>query len=440
MRAWCWEDMNKLKKRVVVTGLGPMSSLGMGRDEIWNSILNKRLNIVKEKYLVGGEEWGEFYLHKMRDFNIDKFNLPQKNFEFIKTLRTVRKEDTDLYYFLAVIKLAIADSGLHYDLEHNEVGLVITQENPGVEIFFEELIDTAYELLKTNNARDITKLALAKALYESGCEERGYNLQTFTYLFSAAKVFDLHGYSLVINNACASGLFAIDTAARQISDGISPAVVVAAVDDPNRIYKYLWFKKKGLYSPDGLTRPFSENANGVVFGDGGAALVLEELEHAKARKADIYAEYLGGGFSLEGWKIAVPNVADDFYTRSFEKALKFSNVSPDEVDFVNPHGVGMKVTDSYEANTINSIFKNKKPAISAFKPLVGHNLGGSALLETAISLLSLKNNLIPATLNYENKKPKLDIVTENCKKNMDVIAKMSCGFAGFNGVCIFRKS
>ena len=251
----------------------------------------------------------------------------------------------------------------------------------------------------------------------------------------------MHGYSLFINNACASGLFAIESAARQIRDGASPAVVVAAVDNPTKIYKYLWFKRYGLYAEDGVTRPFSNDTSGIVFGDGGAALVLEDLEHAKKRGAEIYGEYLGGGFSLEGWKITVPNVSEDFYTRSFQDALESSQTNTDDIDFVNPHGVGMKVTDTYEAATISKVFKNRKPMVSALKPLVGHNLGGSALMETAICLLSLKNGVIPATLNCENtdKKMNLDIVKENKKSKIKILAKMSCGFAGFSGVCIFKK-
>ena len=428
-------------KRVVITGMGPISSIGIGCTEIWKSVLNLTTNLVKEVYSIDDEKWGEFYLHKMESFDLTKFDIPNKNLRFIKELRTIKKEDTDLYYFLAVISLALKDSGLNYNAENNDIGLILTHENPGVEIFFEELVDWSYQLMKEVKGRDISKLELAQRLYHSGCEDRGYNLQSFSYLFSVAKVFDIHGYSQFINNACASGLFAIEAAARQIKAGVSPAVVVSAVDNPTKIYKYLWFKKQGLYAEDGITKPFSKDKSGVVFGDGGAALVLEDLDHARARKANIYAEYLGGGFSLEGWKITVPNISDDFYSRSFKKAFDISGLKPDEIDFINPHGVGMKVTDTYEANTINNIFKRKKPPVSAFKPLLGHNLGGSALLETAVALLSMKNDIIPTTLNCENQDEKfnLNIIKENKSVKLKHIAKMSCGFAGFSGVSIFRK-
>lgn len=428
-------------KRVVVTGVGAISSLGIGRQEIERSLRESRLNLVKEKYKIDNEEWAEFYLHKIPKFDINLFNLPTNNFEYIKNLRNVKKEDTDLYYFLAVIKSALDDSRLQYDEQRNDIGLIITHENPGLEIFFEELVDIVYKKIALNNKKSISKLELARLVYNTECEDRGYNLQSFSYLFSAAKVFDIHGYSLFINNACASGLFAIDNAARQIKLGTSPAVIIAAVDNPTKIYKYLWFKRHGLYAEDGITRPFANEKSGVVFGDGGGAIILEDMDHAKNRGATIYGEYLGGGFSLEGWKITVPNVSDDFYTRSFRKALLESGITPDEIDFVNPHGVGMKVTDTYEANTINEIFKNRKPLVSAFKPLVGHNLGGSSLLETVLCMISLKNNFIPATLNCENvnEKLNLNIVRNNQVAELRIIAKMACGFAGFNGVSIFKK-
>lgn len=428
------------KRRIAITGLGPICSLGMGAGEVWNSAINNRLNLVKESYLIGNEKWGEFYLHKMRDFDIDKFDIPAANFKFVKELRTVGKEDTDLYYFAAVINLALKDSGLRYDIENNDVGLVITNENPGVEIFFEELIDSAYSIFKKNNGvGSMSKLGLAEALYNSGCETRGYNLQTFSYLFSVAKIFNIHGYSLFINNACASGLFAIEAAARQIRAGTSSAVIVAAVDNPTKIYKYLWFKKHGLYAENGITRPFSTDNSGIVFGDGGAAIVLEDLEHARQRGATIYAEYSGGGFSLEGWKVTVPDITGNFYENSFKNALREASIDASDIDFVNPHGVGMKVTDAYEAKTINMIFKDKKPLVSAFKPLLGHNLGGSALLETVLSLLAMKNSCIPATLNCEHPDEPLglNIVRQNRKSSLTAIAKMSCGFAGFSGVAIF---
>jgi len=430
------------KKRIVITGIGPLCSLGIGGEEIWGSLLRERLNLAKHSYRLHDEIWGSYHLHKMRKFDINDFGFSSQSLSFIKELRGFKKEDTDLSYFLAAVKLAIQDSSLQYD-EDNDIGLVLTHENPGMESFFEDFISSVYaqiDKLRNSDSIKIDKLEIAKNIYHD-CESAGYSLQTFSYLYSVAKMFDLHGYSIFINNACASGLFAIEAATNQLRSGLNSAVIVAAVDNPTKAYKYEWFKNKGLYAEDGITRPFSSGRSGIVFGDGGAALVLETFEHASERNAKVYAEYLGGGFSLEGWKITVPDVSSNYYERSLSKAISLSGVSTADIDLINPHGVGMKITDTYEANTINNVFQDRKPFVSAFKPLVGHNLGGSALLETAILLYSLNKGIIPPTLNCEmyDDRHRLNIVRDLKKASMRTVVKMACGFAGFSGAAVFKK-
>jgi 3-oxoacyl-[acyl-carrier-protein] synthase II len=263
------------------------------------------------------------------------------------------------------------------------------------------------------------------------------------YLYFVAKAFGLHGYSLFTNNACASGLFALESAARQIKYGESCVVLLASGDVANTMFKHLWFKEQGLYAEDGKMKPFSKKADGIVLGDGASAIVLEELSHALDRKAHIYAEYLGGGFSLEGWKVTMPRIGSLTYQRTLESSLRKSNLKPEDIDLINPHGVAIKVTDGYEAKAITDIFgkNHKKPSITAFKPYVGHNLGGSAILEIIILLLSMENNLIPPTLNYDETEPKynIELVKELITYPLDTVMKLSCGFAGYNAAAIFRN-
>jgi 3-oxoacyl-[acyl-carrier-protein] synthase II len=168
------------------------------------------------------------------------------------------------------------------------------------------------------------------------------------------------------------------------------------------------------------------------------------MDGAVERKADIYAEYIGGSFMLEGWKVTYPNVADDFYKDMILKSMDEAGVRPEEVDLIIPHGVGTNITDRYEAKAIAQVFgKNKrKPLISAFKPYIGHTLGSTAILETAIMLLVMKNGKIPPTLNCDNLDAALGIDMLREAKDSDDIKismKTACGFAGFNGACIFRK-
>jgi len=296
-------------------------------------------------------------------------------------------------------------------------------------------------MLINKRREEITKKDFFDKFYRSFLKS-GYDVQTFADLFHVARVFNIHNYSLFLNNACASGLYALEAASQIIKQGQAKAVVVAASDCPD-IYKYLWFRDLKIYSPDGKIRPFSKDSNGLVFGEGGVGIVVEDLISAERRKAPIYAEYLGGGFNLEGWKITVPQIGSNSYQNAILSAFKHSDITKEKIDLICPHGVGSQPSDYYEAKAITDCFglNPKKPLITAFKPYIGHNLGGSALLETAALLLSLKNNIIPPTLNCENLDPKFNIslVKEKMEVKLNTAMKICCAFAGYNAAAIFRN-
>jgi 3-oxoacyl-[acyl-carrier-protein] synthase II len=426
--------------RIVVTGIGPIASCGIGKENFWRGILERKLNLKLEKYFVDGQLWGEFHLHKVEGFDISNFGIDKDKLDDIKEWKE-GEEIVDLNYLIAAIKLALDDSGLDYRSRDNDIGLVLAHENLGLMPFGLKVSDLSYQMLIDKRKADISKKEFFDKFYRCFLKS-GYDIQTFADLFHIARVFDIHNYSLFINNACASGLYAIEAASQIIKSDQAKIVVVAASDNPD-IYKYLWFRDLGIYSPDGIVRPFCKDSNGLVFGDGGVGIVLEDLENAKERNAPIYAEYLGGGFDLEGWKITVPQIGSNSYQRAIFKALEQAKVDKEEIEFLCPHGVGSAPIDYYESKAISDIFgpKTKKPLITTFKPYVGHNLGGSALLETAILLLSLKDNIVPPTLNCDNIDERFNItlVTERIEKKLKTAMKICCAFAGFNAAVIFRK-
>jgi len=432
--------MQSSKKRVVITGLGPISSAGIGKDNFWQGILNKRINLKKEKDLIDDKIWDEFYIHKLDNFDISAFGIDKDKLDAIKEWKE-GEEVTDLNYIIAAVKLALDDSGLNYNSEENNIGLVLAHENLGLMPFGYKISDIAYEMLINKQEKEIPKKVFFEKFYRKFLKS-GYDIQTFADLFHVAKVFNIHNYSLFINNACASGLYALEAASLIIKNNQAKAVVVASSDNPD-IYKYLWFKELGIYAEDGIIRPFGKNSCGLVFGDGGAGIVMEDLDSALKRKAVIYAEYLGGGFDLEGWKITVPQIGSSSYQKAITKALEQSNVQKKEIDLLCPHGVASQPIDFYEAKAITDIFGNmpKKPLITAFKPYVGHNLGSSALLETVMLLLCLKNDIIPPTLNCDNIDPKFNIslVKEKLNRKLNTVMKTCCAFAGFNAAAIFKK-
>ncbi|MBI4845978.1 MAG: hypothetical protein HY810_05850 [Candidatus Omnitrophica bacterium] len=429
------------KQRIVITGIGPVSSAGIGRENFWRGILDKKINIQKEQCFLDGQLWDEFLFHKAEGFDINSFGIDKSKLDDIRDWKE-GEEIRDLNYLIAAVKLALDDSGIKYEQDDNGIGLVLAHENLGLMPFGFKITDIAYETLIGKTKNDISKRDFYDGFYRKFFKS-GYDIQTFADLFHIARVFNIHEYSLFINNACASGLYALEAASLIIKNKQAKTVVIAASDNPD-IYKYIWFRDLGIYAKDGLIRPFCKDSKGLVFGDGGIGIVMEDLESAQGRGADIYAEYLGGGFDLEGWKITVPQIGSDSYQKAISRALAQSGIKKEKIDLVCPHGVGSGPIDYYEAKAITDTFglNPKKPLITAFKPYVGHNLGGSALLETAILLLCLKNNIIVPALNCGNPDPRMNInlVKKAVKKKIKTVMKICCAFAGFNSAAVFRKT
>jgi 3-oxoacyl-(acyl-carrier-protein) synthase len=428
------------EKRVVVTGIGPLAGPGIGKDAFWEGILKKRLGLGIKEFEIDGEKWDDFYAHKIENFDFTKFNIDKTSLTYMKEWKE-EEPPIDLYYLIAAVALALGDSGINYELEENDIGMVLTHENMGLMPFLLKLSQKSYDTLRGRDGNSFSQKQFYEKLYRD-CLKSGYDIQTFMTLFHVAKAFNIHNYSLFINNACASGLYALESAAQMIRCNQSSAVVIAA-SEYTEIYKYLWFRDIGLYSDDGKIRPFCKDSNGLVFGDGGVGIVLESLEHAQKRSASIYAEYLGGGFNLEGWKVTTPQIGSDSYQKAILKALKISNVGKDEIELLCPHGVGSQAIDYYESKAIIEIFGSnpERPFITTFKPYVGHNLGGSALLETAILLLSFKNEMVLPTLNYDNPDPKFEIslVKDKLKTKLNTAMKICCAFAGYNAAVVFKR-
>lgn len=427
-------------QRIVITGIGPISSVGIGKKNFWDGIVNKKLNIEFEECKLDGELWDKFHYHKVKDFDISKFGIDKSKLDDIRDWKE-GEEITDLNYLIAAIKLALDDSGLDYNNEDNGIGLVLAHENLGLMPFGFKISGLAYDMLISKKKSELSKKEFYDGFYKKFLKS-GYDIQTFADLFHIARVFNVHDYSLFINNACTSGLYALKSACQIIKSKQAKRIVVAASDNPE-IYKYLWFRDLGIYAKDGIVKPFSKDSNGLVFGDGGVGIVMETLEDAKKRGATIYAEYLGGGFDLEGWKITVPQIGSKSYQKAMINALKRSGLEKEDIDLVCPHGVGSSPIDYYKSKALTDVFgKNpKSPLITTFKPYVGHNLGGSALLESAILLLALQNNTIPETLNCEKVDPRFNInlVQEQTKKKLKTVMKTCSAFAGFNAAAVFKK-
>ena len=424
-------------KRIAITGIGPLSAIGIGKDDLWNGIVNKKSGVEFENQHLPSGDVDSFHTYKINNFNINGFGL---NNDVLNEINVWKNgvDSIDLFYFLATIKLAIDDSCLRVG-DGDDIGIVLAHEHPGLESFYADFFDSSFSLMK--DRPDLTKKEYVELLYSS-FSKSAYDLQTFMFLYHTAKVFGIHGFSLLLNNACSSGLFAIEAATQAIKSGKADVMIVSAVDNPG-VFINSWLKNVGLYAEDGLIKPFAKNRNGFICGQGGAALVLEELEHAINRNAHIYAEYLGGGFSLESWKVTLPDVGGSYYKDSIIRSLEESKINAKNIDLINAHGVATNIMDQYEAEAIRAIFGEgeNQPFVNAFKPYVGHNLGGCALLETAMLLLVMEHNIIPPVLNYEQDDPKikLNIARDKVAYDVNTALKICSSFAGFDAAAVFRK-
>lgn len=424
------------KKRVVITGIGPIASTGIGKEHFWEGVLDQKTGLSPERVKIDGEVWDDFHLHKVDGFDMKDYGIKQDLLDDLKSWKK-GEEIIDLFYIIAAVKLALDDSRLKYDQDNNEIGLILVHENPGLEQFFQKFCNDAFDLDKDK----LTRKQFFEAIYQKEARS-AYDLQTFMFLFQVAKIFDIHGYSLFLNNACASGLYALEAAAQTIKSGKNPVVIVAGADCP-KIYKYLWFEDLGMYAKDGVCKPFSKDANGIVFGEGGIGFILEDMDHALERGADIYAEYMGGGFSMEGWKVTLPAVGSDYYQKAIRQAIETSHVSRNDIDLICAHGVGNTVIDRYETKAVKDVFGPDfdNVLVTAFKPLIGHTLGISALIETAILINCLNNNVAVPLLYHNNIDPRheLNFVKEKIDVELNTVLKICSAFAGYNGALVLKK-
>jgi len=327
---------------------------------------------------------------KFRLFAVPSYRIGDITETFVAGPQLEREgidDQRDIKHLIAATGLAIADAGLRAApaLDLREVGLVVADEHPGVE-------------------------SLARILYAAvaGAPEQPqdydevaaqiFALNTFLAPYTVARAHGIGGECAFVNSACASGLTAIDNAASQVRAGRTPVAIAAASDDPFSAGKYRWFADQHLYAGDGVIRPFAgAGSSGTVFGDGGAALVLEDEAHAERRGARIYGRYLGAGFTQDGWRVNAPNPKLGNQARSIRRALHEAGRDAADVDVLVPHGTGISVIDRYEVRTIGDLWPDPavQPVCVPLKPYVGHNLGGSSLVESALLLKAMCEGCVP---------------------------------------------
>lgn len=421
-----------MRRRVVISGVGLVSAAGCGIDTVWDRLRSDP----PAPSLHAGPPPTEsitFPLYKAVPYELGDLGVPERCLRWLadEGLAGAR----DLEHLLGGTALALRDAGLPMDCSQTDAraAVVVGNESPGFEQLSQALFRFGVDAPPPDDP----------VVRYDGLAQQFFQLNTFLLPHYLARAFRFEGLTLFVNSACTSGLNALDVAAEEIRAGRSRIAVAAAADDPASVAKFLWFDRQGFYARDGALRPFDARQNGTVFGDGGAAIVLEEMESAVARGARIYAEYLGAGFAQDGWKIAAPSPVKASAVQALERAFGEAGIDRTAVDLVVPHGVGTAASDQYESLVLHRVFGglDRWPAVTAFKPFLGHNLGGSALLELTILLAAIARETVPPTLGHETpfRRHPLPLVRDWEPRRIEVAAKLTCGFAGFYGAAVFRR-
>jgi len=409
-----------VKRRVVVTGLGMTTPVGNTVDEVWGNILKGKSGISLLQHF----DTSDFTVRiggSIKNLPLDNY-IPKKE---------QKKMDPFIHYGMAAGIQAIEDSGL--DTTHNpeRIGVAIGSGIGGL-----PGIEKGTELFQSGGPRKISPFYVPSNIINmiSG---------------HLSIMYGLKGPNFSIVTACTTGTHNIGDAARLIEYGDADVMVAGGAEMATSRTGLAGFAAARALStrneaPEKASRPWDKDRDGFVLSDGAGVMVLEELEFAKKRGATIYAELVGYGMSADAFHMTAPSANGEGATLCMENALKNGKVNIAEVDYINAHGTSTPAGDIAETMAIKNVFKNdaKKVAISSTKSMIGHLLGAAGGVEAIFSVLSIRDQVAPPTINLENQDPEcdLDYVPNNAREmKIDVSLSNSFGFGGTNGSLIFRK-
>ena len=410
-----------MKKRVVITGIGAVTPLGNDAWSTWENAkkgisgigIAQQVNLDKVDVKLAGE---------VKNFKPDEF-MDRKE---------ARRMGRFSQLAVAASKMAVEDAGI-------QMGENVTAERVGVWI-----------------GSGIGGLGEFEEQHKKFLEKGQRRVNPFTIpMFipdMAAGRVSIELGAKGINNAsvtaCASGSNSIGDAFRALQNGYGDVMIAGGAEATITEMTIAGFSNMTALStnPDPLTacRPFDKNRDGFIIGEGSGIVILEELQHAKARGAKIYGEIVGYGATGDAYHITSPAPEGEGAARAIKQALEDADIHPSEVDYINAHGTSTPLNDLYETKAIKEVFKEHayQLAVSSTKSMTGHMLGAAGAVEAIFSLLTIRDGLIPPTINYETPDEELDLdYVPNVarEKHVQVVVSNSLGFGGHNASLVFRE-
>ena len=414
---------------VVVTGLGPVTSIGAGNDALWTSMSQRRCLTTRRIIPVDLGRTIELPIASMP--GDDRVPGLERHTRFLAEQDCAGYRD--IAYSLLAIELAMKDAGLDHDRSDNKIGAIQAFEAPGAE----QTVSRLFGMFSTPPPTSGPPL-----VYDT-LSSFFYNMQPFVYVHLIGKAFGFHGMSTSVHNACASGAVAIEVAAQHIRSGQADTMIVVGGEAYDTGVRLEWFRRLDLYAPDDRMKPFDCNASGFFVGEGGAAIVLESAAAAEKRGATPYAVYRGGAFAQQGWIQVIPDVRSKRLSQVITDAMTGAGITAGDIDLIVPHGAATQLSDGYEASCLADALKGQREnaVATAFKPYVGHMLAASGIMETICIMLCMKHQTVAATLHTspDNVQLPVPLITTATERPVRTVLKLSTGFTGHDSAIVFQQ-
>ncbi len=410
------------QRRVVVTGMGVVSPVGISLEEFWKNLVE------------GNSGAGPITQFDASEYDT-KFACEVKDFDPLKFMdrKLAQRTDRFTHFGMVAADLALKDSGLDLSKEDRErIGVIFGSGIGGMWTYHRQFMN----LVEANGPRHLSPFFIPMLIPD----------------IVAGRISMQHGLkgpNYATASACATSSHSIGDAFILIQRGDADLMVTGGGEAsicPMGIGGFNSMKAMSTRNdaPTKASRPFDKNRDGFVMGEGGGILILEELSHAIKRGAKIYAELAGIGFTADAHHITEPAPGGEGAVRSMRAAIKDAGLTPDEIDYVNTHGTATPVGDKNESAAIKTVFgeRAKTMAVNSTKSIIGHLLGAAGAVESIATILSLQHNTIHPTINLETPDPECDLnYTPNSavERHVDVAISNTFGFGGHNASLLFRR-
>lgn len=410
-----------MTRRVVVTGMGVISPVGIGVDKFWNSLINGVSGISKIESF-DTTDYSVKIAGEVKEFNPGDF--------FDK--KEARRLDRFAQFAVAASIMAVKDANLEITPENaDHIGVLIGSGIGGMQTFEEQA-----ELLVTRGPGRISPFFIPMMISNMASGQ--------VSIYTGAK-----GPNSNAVTACASASTAIGDASEIIKRGDADVMITGGTEAAITRLAIAGFSNMKALStrndePEKASRPFDADRDGFVMGEGAGILILEEYEHAVKRGARIYAEFAGYGMSGDAYHMTDPAPEGEGAARCMAMALRKAGMKPEEIDYINAHGTSTAKNDKFETIAIKSIFGEhaQKLAVSSTKSMTGHLLGAAGGIEAIASIMAIITDTVPPTINYETPDPECDLYyvpNKAEKRTVNVALSNSLGFGGHNATLIFKK-